>query len=165
MTEVPSNDAKASAIGRIGSQPIVFAAAALTVIVVGIGSIALWRAYSGVTPEQERIASSRQIQARVAQTSEQIVAKTKDLEVTQQQSIDQLQVVQDQLQVIQQMLAAQRTDTKRLSEQVGDVTGTLDSLRQSFASSPAPESAAPPPARKKWPRHTRASGRRAKSRS
>jgi uncharacterized coiled-coil protein SlyX len=161
MTEIHSNDAKLSAFARIGSQPIMFAAAALILIVAGIGGIVAWRSYTGTSPEQDRIASGRLVQARVAQASEQLVTKTKDLEVTQQQSIDQLQMVQDQLQTIQQMLTAQRSETKRLTEKVGDLTGTLDTMRQSFASVQSSEAVEPPVVRKKpAARHSRVTGKK-----
>ena len=97
MIEVNSQDAKANGIARIGSQPIALAAGALVIIMLGVGGIALWRAYTGTSPEQDRVVVARQLQARTAQASEQLVEKTKGLEATQQESIDQLQVVQDQL--------------------------------------------------------------------
>src|SRR6202035_2504341 len=149
MIEVTSEDAKAGGIAHLGSQPIALAAGALIVIVLGIGSIALWRAYTGSVPEQDRVVAARQIQARTAQASERLVEKTKDLEVTQQESIDQLQVVQDQLQTVKRLLAAQQADTKRLSEQVSGLTEAVDSLRQSFASVQASEASAPAPVRNK----------------
>jgi HAMP domain-containing protein len=149
MTELHSNDAKLSAVARIGSQPILFAAGALIVIVAGICAIFAWRSYTGTSPEQDKIANGRLVQARVAQASEQLVTKTKDLEVTQQQSIDQLQMVQDQLQAIQQMLTAQRIETKRLTEKVGDLSGSLDTMRQSFASAQSSEAAEPQAVRSK----------------
>jgi uncharacterized coiled-coil protein SlyX len=154
MSDVPSSDAKLSSIARIGSQPIAFAAAALIVIVAGIVAIVLWRSTAGTSPEQERIASTRQIQARVAQASEEMAAKTKDLGLSQQESIDQLQMVQDRLQTIQQMVAAQRTETKRLSEQVAELTGSLATLRQSFASSQTSESSPPAVRSKAVARHS-----------
>ena len=101
---------------------------------LAVGGIALWRAYTGTTPEQDRVVAARQLQARTAQASEQLVEKTKGLEVTQQELIDQLQVVQDQLQTVKRLLAAQQADTKRLSEQVSGLTEAIDGLRQSFAS-------------------------------
>ena len=143
MIEATSDDAKINGIGRIGSQPIALAAAALVVIVIGAGSIALWRAYSGTSPEQDRIASIRQVQARATQASEQLAEKTKALETSQEESIDQLQVVQDQLQATKRQLAAQQADNKRLSEQVADLSGAIDSLKQSFASAQAPEASTP----------------------
>jgi uncharacterized protein HemX len=146
MIEVASREAKANSIRRIGSQPIALTAAALVIIVLGVGSIALWRAYTGTSPEQERLASTRQLQARTAQASEQLVEKTKNLEATQQESIDQLQVVQDQLQSVRRLLGAQQADTKRLSEQVSGLTEAIDGLRQSFASAQSVE-ASPPSAR------------------
>ena len=143
MIEVTSQDAKTGGMARIGSQPIALAAGVLVVIVVGIGAIALWRAYTGVSPEQERVVAARQLQVRAAQASEQLVEKTKGLEATQQESIDQLQVVQDQLQSVKRLLAAQQADAKRLSEQVAGLTEAIDGLRQSFASAQASEGGSP----------------------
>ena len=133
MIEVTSQDAKTGGMARIGSQPIALAAGVLVVIVVGISAIALWRAYTGVSPEQERVVAARQLQVRTAQASEQLVEKTKGLEATQQESIDQLQVVQDQLQTVKRLL----------SEQVVGLTEAIDGLRQSFASTQASEGGSP----------------------
>ena len=138
-----------SAIARISGQPIAIAATAFAIIVLGIGSITLWRAYTGTAPETERVAATRQVQARTAQASEQLVEKTKGLEATQQESIDQLQVVQDQLLTVRRLLAAQQADTRKLSEQVGTLTESIDGLRQSFASTQASEPAAQPATRKR----------------
>jgi uncharacterized protein HemX len=149
MIEIKSRDARTNGIAGMSSQPILLAAAALALIFVGIGSIALWRAYTGNSPEQDRVVAARQLQVRTAQASEQLVEKTKGLEATQQESIDQLQVVQDQLQTVRRLLAAQQADTKRLSEQVGGLTGAIDSLRQSFASTQSSEPASPPATRNK----------------
>jgi len=143
MMQFRSTDAKPYGITQIGSQPIALAAATLLVIVLGVGSIVLWRAYTGTSPEQDRIASARQLQARTAQASEQLIEKTKGLEASQQESIDQLQVVQDQLQTVRRLLTAQQADTKKLSEQVGSLTGAIDSLRQSFASAQSSEASNP----------------------
>jgi uncharacterized protein HemX len=149
MTQVRSDGTNANVVARIGSQPIVLAAATLVIMVLGIGLIGLWRAYTGTSPELERSAAARLLQTRTAQASEQLVEKTKGLEATQQESIDQLQVVQDQLQTVKRLLTAQQTETKRLSEQVGALTGAIEGLRQSFASAPSQETSSPPPARKK----------------
>jgi peptidoglycan hydrolase CwlO-like protein len=75
------------------------------------------------------------------------VEKTRGLEVTQQESIDQLQVVQDQLQTVKRLLAVQQADTKRLSEQVSGLTEAIDGLRQSFASAQGTEAASTASAR------------------
>ena len=170
MTEVRPDDANSGGMARIGAQPILLTAAALVVIVIGAGSVALWRAYTGAYPEQGRTASARQLQARNAQASEQLVVKTNALEISQQEAIDQLQVVQDQLQTVKRLLAVQQADTKRLSEQVAGLTEAVDGLRQSFASAQAPDASAPSAARNKSIR-TRshatkgAHGKLAKSRS
>jgi septal ring factor EnvC (AmiA/AmiB activator) len=158
------NDTK-SGLTRISSQPIALTAAVLVALVVGGGSIALWRGYTGTSPEPDRVVAVRQLQARTAQASEQLVEKTKGLEATQQESIDQLQVVQDQLQTVRRLLAAQQTETKKLSEQVGSLTGAIDSLRQSFASTQTSEPSTPPSVRKKPAKRQATSQRkRAKSR-
>jgi hypothetical protein len=159
----------ASPIARLGGQPIAIAAAALVIVVFGISSIALWRAYTGNAPETDRAVAARQLQARAAQASEQLVEKTKGLEATQQESIDQLQVVQDQLLAVRRQLAAQQADTRKLSEQVGTLTEAVDGLRQSFASTQAsePSAAAAPRKRaaKAKPRSNRSANRsRAKAR-
>jgi hypothetical protein len=149
MIEIPSRDARTNGIARIGSQPIALAAGALVVILLGAGSIALWRGYTGNSPEQDRVVATRQLQARTAQASEQLVEKTKGLEATQQESIDQLQVVQDQLQTVRRLLAAQQTEAKRLSEQVSGLKEAIDGLRQSFASAQVSDVSGPPAIRNK----------------
>ena len=159
----------ASPIARFGGQPIAIAAAALFIVVLGVSSIALWRAYTGTAPETDRVVATRQLQARAAQASEQLVEKTKGLEATQQESIDQLQVVQDQLQTMRRLLAAQQGDTKKLSEQVGTLTEAVEGLRHSFASAQASEPSAASSPRKRSgkakPRTSRSATRsRAKAR-
>lgn len=136
-------------LSRFSGQPILIAAAAFVVVVLGIGSIAVWRTYTGTAPETDRVVAVRQLQARTAQASEQLVEKTKGLEATQQESIDQLQMVQDQLLTVRRLLAAQQTDTRKLSEQVGTLTESIDGLRQSFASARATEPATEPSTRKR----------------
>jgi len=74
MIELPPRSA--SPIARFGGQPIAIAAAALFIVVLGVGSIALWRAYTGSAPETDRVVATRQLQARAAQASEQLVEKT-----------------------------------------------------------------------------------------
>jgi flagellar motility protein MotE (MotC chaperone) len=126
---------------RFGGQPFVIGAAALLAIVVGIGAIAAWRAYSGTSPELDRVTVTRQLQARATQASAQLVEKTRGLEATQQESIDQLQVMQDQLQTVRRLLASQQADSKKLSEQIVTLTESVESLRQSFASARSDDAA------------------------
>jgi uncharacterized coiled-coil protein SlyX len=72
------------------------------------------------------------------QASNEILETTKGLEITQQQAVDQLQIVQDQL-------AAQQLETKKLSAQIAALTDKVDALQGSVAniSAPSPASAAP----------------------
>lgn len=62
--------------------------------------------------------------------SDELLEKTKDLQATQQQAVDQLQVVQDQL-------VAQGAESKRLAEQMAALTERIDALQQSIANIPA----------------------------
>jgi uncharacterized protein HemX len=142
--EVITDDTRANVLRRIGSQPIVLATATLIAVVVAIAFTLLWRAYTGISPQPDRAAAMHLLQARTAQASEQLVEKTKDLAITQQESIDQLQQVQDQLQSMKRLLSAQQADTKRLSDQVSGLTSAIDTLRQSFASSPPSEASSAP---------------------
>ena len=119
---------------RFGGQPFVIGATALLAIVVGIGAIAAWRAYTGTAPELDRVIATRQLQARATQASEQLAEKTRGLEATQQESIDQLQTVR-------RLLALQQADSKKLSEQIVTLTESVDGLRQSFASARSDDAA------------------------
>ena len=159
----------ASPIACFGGQPMAIAAAALVIVVLGVTSITVWRSYTGNAPETDRVVAARQLQARAAQASEQLVEKTKGLEATQQESIDQLQMVQDQLQTVRRLLATQQADNRKLSEQVGTLTEAVEGLRQSFASAQASEPSAASSPRKRSakakPRANRSANRsRAKAR-
>ena len=144
---------------RLGVQPIAIGAVALILVVLGIGAIAGWRFYTGHSPETDRAAVARQLQVRTAQASEALVEKTKGLEATQQESIDQLQVVQDQLQTMRRLIASQQGDTKKLSEQVAALTEAVEGLRQSFASAKDNDPSAEPSPRKRS-KATRTSSRK-----
>jgi hypothetical protein len=148
MIEIAFRDAKTGEVAHVGSQPIVLAAGALIMIVLGLCGIALGRAYNRPAPEQDRFAAIGRLQATAAQASEQLVEKTEALEATQQEWIDQLQVAQDQLQSVKRLLGAQQADSKRLSEQVSGLTQAVNDLRQSFSSAQKKEASAPPSAEK-----------------
>jgi uncharacterized protein HemX len=158
--EAISDDTKTNVLRRIGSQPVALAAGVLVVLVLAASSVGLWRVYTGNSPEQERLTSLRQMQARATQASEQLFEKTKSLETSQQETIDQLQAVQEQLQGLRRLVTAQQADAKKLAEQVGGLTGAIDTLRQSFASTQSSESADPPVTKRRSIRsESRAKGR------
>jgi uncharacterized protein HemX len=165
MVEMTPHQSERRNTRLLGQQPVMVAAAALAVVIIGLGGIFAWRSYNGVVPESERLTATRLTQARVAQASEQLVEKTKGLEATQQQSIDQLQVVQDQLLTVQRLLAAQQSETKKLNEQIGNIAGSLDSLRQSFATASAAEAEQPAARPATRPPRARAAVARAKPRA
>jgi uncharacterized coiled-coil protein SlyX len=68
--------------------------------------------------------------------SKELLETTKGLQATQQQAVDQLQVVQDQL-------IAQKEETRKLSEQVATLTERLQGLQLSVANISAPATSAP----------------------
>jgi uncharacterized protein HemX len=143
MMQLQSRDPEVENVTRIGSQPIALAAVLLLLIVTGIGSMALWRASAESATELDRAAQARQLQTRSVRTSEQLMEKTRGLEVTQQESIDQLQVVQDELQSVKRQLTSQQADNKRLADQVANLADAIEGLRQSNAS--AQQDASSPP--------------------
>jgi uncharacterized protein HemX len=159
-----AEDTRSNPFLRLGAQPIALTAAALLLLIAGVTSIAVWRVYTGAAPETDRVVASRQLQARTALASEQLVEKTKGLEATQQESIDQLQVVQDQLLTMKRLLASQQADTKRLSEQVASLNESIDGLRQSFASVRATEADTPSVTRRKPVHHHASARKRGRSR-
>ena len=75
-------------------------------------------------------------EAAAPRASDVLLETTKGLEVTQQQAVDQLQIVQDQL-------AAQQAETKKLSKQIATLTEKLDALQQSVANIPSLSVATP----------------------
>jgi uncharacterized protein HemX len=129
-----SDDVRKNGIARIGSQPIALAAGVLMVLLVGAGTVGVWRVATGSYPETDRAIAIRQVQARAAEASEQLAEKTKAMAVTQQEQVDQLQALQEQVQGVKRLLAGQQNEAKRLSDQIGTLTGAIDNLRQSFAS-------------------------------
>jgi uncharacterized coiled-coil protein SlyX len=131
---------------RSDSQPIALAAILLLLIVIGIGSIALWRATTESISKADRIALARLLHSPTAQNLNQLADRTRGLETSQQEAIDQLQMVQDELQTVKRLLASEEADKKRLADQVAVLTEAVDGLRQSFASAP-PDNSPPPETR------------------
>jgi uncharacterized coiled-coil protein SlyX len=107
-------------------------AVTLAVILVGLGWVLLQRGFSGNSPSGSPIIATP---AR-EQVPNELLETTKGLQATQQQAVDQLQVVQDQL-------VAQKEETRKLSEQVATVTEKLQALQQSVANISAPATTAP----------------------
>jgi len=166
MIQPHSHDPEMEKVTRIGPQPIALAAVLLLLIVTGIGAMALWRASAESVTELDRATLARQLQTRTARTSEQLMEKTRGLEATQQEAIDQLQVVQDELRNVKQQLAFQQADNKRLIDQVATLADAIEGLRQSNASA-QPEASSPPVTRNRSVRiraHAMMHRRRSKAR-
>ena len=103
-------------------------------VLIGGGWMTVW-AFGGskaVAPPSEVPTAS----ATSGRASDELLETAKGLEVTQQQAVDQLQVVQDQL-------VAQQAETKKLSEQIAALTEKLDALQRSVADIPTAPVAAP----------------------
>ena len=107
-------------------------AVALGVILIGLGCVLLQRGSGNSAAGLTSAAAARE------QVSDELLETTKGLQATQQQAVDQLQVVQDQL-------VAQKAETKKLSEQIAALTEKLDALQQSVANTPPPSTHAPTP--------------------
>jgi uncharacterized coiled-coil protein SlyX len=116
-----------------GRRRLIIPLVASLVLIGGVMAWALGGSKVDAPPPNVAISTSEQRPA-----SDELLETAKGLQVTQQQAVDQLQVVQDQL-------AAQKAETKKLSEQMAAVTEKLDALQQSVASIPAPSVAAPVP--------------------
>jgi len=111
---------------------------AAAVVLIGGGWITLWAA--GGSPAVAPAPHAPAALAASRRTSNELLETTKGLQVTQQQAVDQLQVVQDQL-------VAQRAETERLAQQIAALTEKLDALQLSVANIPVPatHAAGPPP--------------------
>ena len=97
-------------------------AIALTIILIGLGGTLFWDFGSSTVAALPSSAVSAPAREQV---SDEILETAKGLGITQQQAVDQLE-------------AAQRAETKKLSEQIAALTAKLDALQQSIASVPAP---------------------------
>jgi len=134
---------KSDNAGPSGHHSIALASITLIAFVAATTTIALWRAYAGTSPELDRAMAARQLQARAGQASQELIEKTKGIEATQQEWIEQLLVMQDQLHSMRRLLTAQQAESKRLSEQVATLTEAIDGLRQSFANPQASDARHP----------------------
>ena len=104
---------------------------ALGLILISLGYVVLQRGLASNSAGGSFTVST----SAAEQIANELLQTTKGLQVTQQQAVDQLQVVQDQL-------AAQKGETKKLAEQVAILTEKLQTLQQSAAESPAPSALA-----------------------
>uniref|UniRef100_Q07PQ7 Uncharacterized protein n=1 Tax=Rhodopseudomonas palustris (strain BisA53) TaxID=316055 RepID=Q07PQ7_RHOP5 len=139
---------------RAGAHPsrrlLVVALASLLVL----GGAAIWRVSGNRPPEQAKAVAPPRDPMLV-----KLVENTEALEASQQQAIDQLQVLQD-------LVRAQQAETKLTSDRVAALNARLDTLQQSFASIAPPllaEEAEPetsePQARGRPPTRAKASAR------
>ena len=113
-------------------------AVAVALILIGLGYVLLQRGFGSSKAGVVVPSATGMVRDQV---SDELLETTKGLQATQQQTVDELQVVQDKL-------AAQNAETKKLSEQIAAVTEKLQALQQSIADIPAPPSvgtAASPP--------------------
>jgi septal ring factor EnvC (AmiA/AmiB activator) len=147
----PGKDSEA-ATGHFHGRLMVGAVAALMIVAAAF----VWRIASGPPPAPQ-VANPAPIARNPA--LDELVEATKALEVSQQQAIDQLQV-------LQQQLASQQAEAKKSSDEVEALSDKLETVRQSFASiSAPPEEADAPQSRQSSPAaHTRRAHRGARAR-
>jgi uncharacterized coiled-coil protein SlyX len=126
----------------------------VALIVVGGGVV--WRMTAA-----ETVAPKREVAALRNPVLDELVASTKALANSQQQAIDELQSLQDSV-------TAQQAEIKRAGDQVAALNGKLETLRQSFANTPAPapdEKAVEAAPEKTKPAATASKGKRPAARS
>lgn len=107
-------------LGVPAQRGIVVAVAALLIV----GGALVWRLGTNAaapSPPAKVAAAARN------PALDELVGTTKALDASQQQVVDQLQIVQD-------MLAAQKAETKRTADRVTALSDKLEGLRESFAS-------------------------------
>ena len=115
---------------HLSRRLLVVALASLLVL----GGAAIWRAsVSRPAPEQAKAVPPPRDPLLI-----QLVENTKALEDSQQQAIDQLQVLQD-------LLRAQQAESRKASDRVAALNARLDTMQQAFASlaPPVAEEAVP----------------------
>jgi hypothetical protein len=115
---------------------IIGAVAALVIMAAAFS----WRIANG--PQATATPVTNMAPAARSPVLEELVEATKALEVSQQQAIDQLQVLQEQF-------ASQQAETKKSSGEVAALNDKLEALRLSFASISAPLEQADEPQRAK----------------
>jgi uncharacterized coiled-coil protein SlyX len=112
-------------------QRLVFAMIAGLVLVAG-GTLTIWGKRSAVasaTPAPAVLMVSRPL-------TDDVLEATKALKVTQQETIDQLQVVQDQL-------AAQKLETKKMADQIAEITEKLAIVQNNLPAASSTSAALP----------------------
>jgi uncharacterized coiled-coil protein SlyX len=87
------------------------------------GALAIWAA--GVRFSTAPLLQTPPLSTANRQLMDELLETTKALQATQQETIDQLQVLQDQL-------AAQRLETKQLTDQVAEIIEKLDAVQNSL---------------------------------
>jgi septal ring factor EnvC (AmiA/AmiB activator) len=124
---LPSEPRKDSAAATRHLHGRLIAGAVLALVIVGGAFV--WRLTANSPPPVVRpVASAAPARNPVL---DQLVETTKALEDSQQQAIDQLQV-------LQQLVASQKAEARKSSDEVAALSDKLESLRQSFASVPPP---------------------------
>jgi uncharacterized protein HemX len=107
----------------------------ILLVAVAAGSAALWDLYGG------GLSSAPAPRLDVASETTQAVEDQTPPPPPQQPSADQFQA-------LQQDLADQQAETRRLSDKVAALSGKVDALQQSFASTAVPVAKATPPRKK-----------------
>jgi ABC-type lipoprotein release transport system permease subunit len=101
-----------------GRMLFVAAAVGFVLLIAGMAMVWGFRKSGDSTAPQPAIAATI-----YEQHPDELAETTKDLKITQQETVDQLQVVQD-------LVASQQAEMKKLSDQVAALSAELDLLKQ-----------------------------------
>jgi septal ring factor EnvC (AmiA/AmiB activator) len=132
MEALPSAPGRSAPARRHPSALLVMAAVGGLLVVAGV---CIWTTFANptvVSPTPKVVAVQATKAAMLEQVVrnpalDQLVETVKALEFSQQEAIDQLQV-------LQQLLTAQKAETRKATDQVAALNDKFDALRQSFAS-------------------------------
>jgi uncharacterized coiled-coil protein SlyX len=114
-----------------GQRRMVFIVVAALTLIAG-GSLTIWAAGTRAPPAPPTPAVS----AASRPLTDDVLDTTRALQLTLQETIDQLQVVQDQL-------AAQKLETQKLKDQISDITEKLAAVQNSGTAA-SPTATVPP---------------------
>lgn len=145
-SKFPQSKFPPSKVPHLAQRQILVIAGALVLIAGGVAVLRSGGANSTIsTPPPAPVVVTTA--APRPQIPDELIEATRALGTTQQQAVDQLQVVQD-------LLATQRAETKRLSDEIEALNAKLSALQEAVANIPTTAAGGPVPLPKPPPAKT-----------